>query len=165
MTSTRLVTEKDLQKALELCVFIHRNKLDRNGLPYAFHPIRVAEKQSTIERKIIALLHDTIEDHNEETNGEVASEVSRFFPYEIVQSVLVLTKHKLESYENYIERLLASGDRDAMHVKLSDIEDNTRIERMDEIITKEKKIAAYLSSYKRICNALGINRTFAMRVP
>lgn len=165
MAETRKVTEHDLQKALELCVFIHRNKKDRNCLPYAFHPIRVAEKQTTIERKVIALLHDTIEDHNEETNGEVASDVAKFFPYEIVQSVLVLTKHKLESYDNYVERIIASGDRDAMYVKLSDIEDNTRIERMDEIITQPKKIERYLASYKRICITLGINRTFAMRIP
>lgn len=165
MPSERKITEHDLQKALELCVFIHRNKKDRNGLPYAFHPIRVSEKQGTIERKVIALLHDTIEDHNEETNGEVASTVSQFFPAYIVNSVLVLTKHKLESYDNYIERILSSGDVDAMYVKLSDIEDNTRIERMDEIITQDKKIARYLHAYKRICIALGINRTFAMRVP
>lgn len=159
------ITESDLQKALEMCVFIHRNKKDRNGLPYAFHPIRVSEKQTTVERKVIALLHDTIEDHNEETNGEVMSSVAAAFPYEIVQSVLVLTKHKLESYDNYIERILASGDRDAMYVKLSDIEDNTRIERMDEVITQEKKIAKYLDAYKRICIALSINRTFALRAP
>ena len=48
--------------ALALATRAHEGQVDHAGAPYILHPIRVAERCRTMEAKIVALLHDTIED-------------------------------------------------------------------------------------------------------
>lgn len=51
-----------LEKALRIATDTHINQVDKAGSPYIFHPIRVSNRCSTDDERIVALLHDTIED-------------------------------------------------------------------------------------------------------
>ena len=51
-----------LEKALQIAVKAHSGQTDKAGAAYIFHPIRVANRCKTDEERIVALLHDTIED-------------------------------------------------------------------------------------------------------
>ncbi|NUO09286.1 MAG: hypothetical protein HUU08_11500 [Candidatus Brocadia sp.] len=51
-----------LEHALQISVKAHAGQKDKAGEPYIFHPIRVMARCSSPEAKVIALLHDTIED-------------------------------------------------------------------------------------------------------
>ena len=49
-------------KALQIAVRAHKGQKDKAGHDYILHPIRVSERCDDPRAKIVALLHDTIED-------------------------------------------------------------------------------------------------------
>jgi guanosine-3',5'-bis(diphosphate) 3'-pyrophosphohydrolase len=54
---------------LETAIFIackaHQGQNDKGGQPYILHPLRLMNSLATLDEKIVAVLHDTIEDsHN-----------------------------------------------------------------------------------------------------
>lgn len=51
-----------LEKALQIAVKAHSGQTDKTGVAYIFHPIRVTNLCKTDEERIVALLHDAIED-------------------------------------------------------------------------------------------------------
>ena len=53
---------KLLDKAALICVTKHQGQRDKAGAAYFQHPMRVAMNCEKDEEKIVALLHDTIED-------------------------------------------------------------------------------------------------------
>ncbi len=42
----------------------HQGQFDKAGEPYINHPLRVMEKMTTEEEKIVAILRDVVEDAN-----------------------------------------------------------------------------------------------------
>ncbi len=56
------VLPNSVDKALFLCRSYHMHQCDKSGVSYAEHPIHVASRLDTEECKIVALLHDTLED-------------------------------------------------------------------------------------------------------
>lgn len=59
------MNNKQLQSALEIATLAHKNVERRNGDPYIFHVLRVANNTKYITTKLqktVALLHDVIED-------------------------------------------------------------------------------------------------------
>ena len=53
---------EQFQIALELAVEKHKNQTDKAGNPYILHPLHVMENVKSKEGKIVAILHDIIED-------------------------------------------------------------------------------------------------------
>ncbi len=104
-------------KALEFATKKHAGQKRKNGDNYIIHPIRVSQEVFTEKQKVIALLHDTLEDT--ETTYE---ELKKEFGIEVAHSVLVLTKTENETYEEYIQRVKTNPD--AVRVKIADIADN-----------------------------------------
>ena len=49
-------------KALEIAYKAHIGQLDKGGSSYILHPVRVALHCQTEDEKIVALLHDVVED-------------------------------------------------------------------------------------------------------
>jgi hypothetical protein len=68
-----------LAKAFELAYEIHKDdfRWDKKT-PYIFHPIRICFKMKTDSEKIVALLHDTIEDHGDKLNFSMLEEMGYF---------------------------------------------------------------------------------------
>jgi (p)ppGpp synthase/HD superfamily hydrolase len=48
-------------KAIEIAKTAHVGQVDKAGKPYINHPLHVMNSVDTLEEKIVAVLHDTIE--------------------------------------------------------------------------------------------------------
>lgn len=122
---TKEETAKLLDKAALICVTKHAGQRDKMGCAYFQHPMRVAMHCTTDVEKIVALLHDTIED----TDVTPDYLLAEGFPREIVDTVLSVTKREGESYEDFVRR--ASQNHIGRVVKLRDLEDNLNAVRLD----------------------------------
>ena len=113
---------KQLQLALEIATLAHKNVIRRNGDPYIFHVLRVANNSrfvKTKSQKAAAILHDTIEDTPFDENFLREKGISE----EVLKILSYLTHDKDNvSYDDYIDRICENID--AMLVKLSDLTDN-----------------------------------------
>lgn len=54
--------EKILEIAIRIAENAHSGQSDKAGQPYIAHPLRVMNNVSSIEEKIVAVLHDVMED-------------------------------------------------------------------------------------------------------
>ncbi len=51
-----------LEQAISLAAQQHEGQVDKANAPYILHPLRVMLNVPTIEHKIVAVLHDILED-------------------------------------------------------------------------------------------------------
>jgi len=128
----------DLDKAIQLATKIHAGQKDRYGKPYILHPLQVMMRVNTDQEKIVAILHDVIED----SNLEAKDLAEQGFSPEIVTAVDCLSKRDSEKYQDYIERVLPNPL--ARKIKLADLEDNMNLERVDHLEEKDfQRFARY----------------------
>ena len=138
---------KLLDKAVLISVIKHQGQRDKIGCAYFQHPMRVAMRCSTDDEKIVALLHDTIED----TDVTPEYLLSEGIPQYIVDAILSVTKRDGESYEDFVSRTKENPIGRA--VKIHDLEDNLDVMRLDEVspdmatrFTKYLKALRFLKS-------------------
>lgn len=130
-----------LNKALDIAYKAHLGQTDKAGAPYILHPMRVAMHCETEEEKIVALLHDVVEDTSvtfEELKAEGFSD-------EVLTALKCLTRTEDEEYETFIRRVATNPL--AIKVKIQDLK------RQHGCITPERKTAlenGYLQSRTRI---------------
>lgn len=135
-----------LEKAFELAYEIHKGdfRWDKKT-PYIFHPLRICFKMKTDSEKIVALLHDTIEDHGDKLNFCMLEEMG--FSDEVILALKCLTHYDGDSYDYYIEYL--SHNSIARKVKLADLEDNMRLDEIGFISEKHReRLNKYLKAHK-----------------
>ena len=123
--------EELLNKAIRLAKEYHKGQMDKGGEPYIGHPLRVMEGVETLEEKILAVLHDVLED------CDVTAEqlIKEGIPKELVEKLIILCKGKNEDYFHYINRI--KNDRSTINVKLSDLKDSMDLKRLKEITEKD----------------------------
>jgi (p)ppGpp synthase/HD superfamily hydrolase len=51
-----------LERAIEIAVEAHKGQVDKGGSPYILHPLRVMMSVNGESEKIVAVLHDVVED-------------------------------------------------------------------------------------------------------
>ena len=102
----------------------HAGQTDKLGDPYIEHPRRVAARLTTPEQKIVALLHDVLED----TGATRTDLLDAEFPADLVDAVVALTRQPGESEHGYLTRVCASPL--AIIVKRADIADNRDPQRI-----------------------------------
>lgn len=106
------------------------------------HPIRVSERCNTVEEKIVALLHDVIED----TEITPTTLLSEGFPEHIVKAILSVTKQENENYDDFVKR--CSANSIGKVVKIHDLEDNMDITRLKELTENDlQRLNKYLKAY------------------
>lgn len=114
-----------LEVAADLCLKAHTGQRDKAGKAYFLHPFRVALACEKDEEKIVALLHDVLEDSDLSPNDLL----KQGFPQDIVDAVVSVTKQDSENYEDFIVR--AKKNPIGRVVKLHDLEDNLDASRLD----------------------------------
>lgn len=136
-----------LSLAIKVATEAHEGQLDKGGNPYILHPQAVAASLDNTENKIVAYLHDVIED----TDVTLDKLEKLGFTYRIVNSVRILTKSKDVSYDDYLKSV--KKDSNAWHVKMADIKHNMDISRIPNPTAKDfsriekyKKALAFLES-------------------
>lgn len=130
------------EKAMQIAIKVHRGQLDKGGNDYINHPIRVSENCNSGDEKVVALLHDTIED------GDITADylLMQGFPHDIVDAVLSVSRKRGEDYFDFIQRCKANpiGRR----VKIVDLKDNMDITRLKELTEKDiNRLKKYHKAY------------------
>ena len=121
----------NLEQAIRIAASIHAGQKDKQGQPYILHPLRVMLTLNTEEERILAVLHDTIEDSSWVTfraTAEMVTGSAQPLPAALFDALNAITRRKDEQYATYIERL--GENRLARVVKLTDLHDNMLPERM-----------------------------------
>ena len=120
-----------LDRAIELAKQHHEGQTDKAGKPYIEHPLRVMNQVESEEEKIVAVLHDIVED----TDISLDDLRNEGFSEEVVSAVECLTKQDGENYDSYIERI--SFNPLAVKIKLADLEDNRDLTRLPQVTDKD----------------------------
>lgn len=132
-----------LEKAAMICLTMHSGQTDKAGKAYFLHPMRVAMTCNTDEQRIVAMLHDTIED----TGTTPEDLLEHGFPQEIVDAVVSVSRRDDETYGQFVERCALNPI--GRQVKLRDLEDNMDLLRLESI---DGRMAArfnrYLKAYR-----------------
>ena len=108
-------------KALELATRAHAGQVDKGGNAYINHPIAAAGLVEG-EAKIVALLHDVVED------GHVDLSDLRSFGDQIVNAVDAITRRPGEARKDYLDRVASNPL--AREVKIADLIHNSEIGRI-----------------------------------
>lgn len=109
----------DYNEALKLASKMHKGQLRKySGDEYITHPLTVANRFRDESHKIVAILHDTIED----TRLTIDQLIYMGLDIELVKSIDILTKKENQDYLDYI--FLVKSDKIARRVKIEDIKHN-----------------------------------------
>jgi (p)ppGpp synthase/HD superfamily hydrolase len=107
-----------IEDAILIAVKAHFGQVDKQGVPYILHPLRVMFAMETDEERIVAVLHDVVED-TPTTLGYLHD--CNFSP-EVIAAIDALTQREGEVYTDFTLR--AKADPLARLVKTADIQDN-----------------------------------------
>ncbi len=150
MLSEGYMTTEQLAK--DLATERHQGQFDKSGEPYINHPKRVADGVKTPEEKMVAWLHDILEDTN--TTADELLELG--FSLDVVKAVQALTKEPGETRISAAHRTAAN--RIAVAVKLSDLTDNMNLDRLPKITEKDLARQEEYKKVKLILEDAKINR-------
>ena len=125
-------------KAHQLASQAHLGQVDQGGHPYILHLEAVANLVSRVEEKVVALLHDIVED-----TPITLDDLRKTFSEEIVQAVDAMTKQEnTEPFIGYLKR--AKANPIARKVKIADMIHNSDLSRLpfpprEQDIQREEK--------------------------
>lgn len=134
-----------LENAIALAVKAHAGATDRSHQPYILHPLRVMLGVEATEDRIVAILHDVIED----TDYTLDDMREMGFSEAIVAALDAVTRRDEETYEEFIERIAL--DPLAVRVKLSDLRDNMDIRRLPAVTPDDlQRLERYRKAWERL---------------
>lgn len=134
-----------LETAKRICKEAHAGQVDKGGKAYYLHPFAVADMCETVNQKIVAYLHDVLED----TSVTVIDLINQGISLEIIEALIALTHKPGENYFDYIERVKVNPLAKA--VKIKDLMHNSDLSRLREITPKD---LSRVEKYKRCIEIL-----------
>lgn len=129
-------------RAQRLATRAHAGQVDKAGEPYIGHLERVAGRVTTVEAKVVAWLHDVMEDCGLGMSDLLAAGI----PSHVATAVVAVNRQPAEDAESYYRRVAANPL--ALQVKAADIADNTdpaRLAVLDEP-TRDRLIEKYATA-------------------
>jgi (p)ppGpp synthase/HD superfamily hydrolase len=133
-----------LDDAIQIARSAHEGQLDMSGRPYIGHPLRVMGRLTGEHERMVAVLHDVVED----TSVTAADLTAAGCPDDVVTAVLAISKRPGEDQADYLARVAANPL--ALAVKRADIADNTspdRLARLDEA-TQQRLSTKYAAALR-----------------
>lgn len=119
-------------KALFIMLNAHKGQKDKGGHPYFLHPLRVSMATKNKRSKIVALLHDVLENSNKYEIKDF-----NFLDEEQKEALLLLTHNDSDEYFEYVKRI--KQNKIAREVKLMDLKDNMNLKRLKDISKDDEK--------------------------
>src|ERR1700729_3391978 len=114
-----------LERAIAITAEAHAGQVDKAGAPYVLHPLRMMLRVSSIDERIVAVLHDVCED----CEGWTLDRLSREgFPAHIIAALDSVTQPDGENYETCARR--GAANPIGRRVKLADLADNCDLSRI-----------------------------------
>lgn len=120
-----------LNHVLRFAEFHHRGQVDKAGKPYIFHLARVADRVETEHEKIVALLHDVVED-----TDVSPIEIGNRFGKKVQRAVTILSRPLNGDTVEYYARI--GQFTDTYNVKMADIADNMDADRLSALPDKQQ---------------------------
>jgi (p)ppGpp synthase/HD superfamily hydrolase len=145
-----------LERAIEIAVTAHKGQKDLAGAPYILHPLRLMLSLSGEAERIVAVLHDVVEDCEGWSFERLAAEG---FAPEIIEALRSVTKTveegralkaatdeegKYAVYEAFVLR--AGANPIGRRVKMADLLDNSDTSRIKSMRERDH---ARLARYRR----------------
>lgn len=130
------------RKAMILAYDAHHGQKDRTGVPYIFHPARVAAGFTNEAEACVAWLHDVVED----TALTIGDLRVAGFGAAVCDALQLLTHDKSVPYMDYVRAIRANPI--ARAVKLADLQDNmdgSRLEAVDA--AAQARLEKYREAY------------------
>jgi len=133
-----------LERAIEIAVEAHEGQIDKGGSPYILHPLRVMMSVDGELEKIVAVLHDVVED----SNWTFEALLAEGFSIEVIEALKSVTKESEdEDYDLFIQRAMQNPI--GRKVKIADLRDNLDVTRISDITdTDVKRINKYKKALK-----------------
>ena len=133
-----------LERAIGIAVEAHKGQLDKGGNPYILHPLRVMMSVDLELEKIVAVLHDVVED----SNWTFEALLAEGFSTEVIEALKSVTKNSdNEDYYSFIQRAIQNPI--GRKVKIADLRDNLDVTRISDITDKDvKRINKYKKALK-----------------
>ena len=125
-----------IDRALKIATEAHKGQKDKGGCDYINHPVTVASMCDTEEEKIVALLHDVVED----TDITLEDLEKCGFDRSIIEAVDCITKRPGFSYDEYLKIL--KNNELARKVKIADMTHNSDLSRLKAPTEKDYERAA-----------------------
>ncbi|HEX8995020.1 MAG TPA: hypothetical protein VF812_03205 [Ktedonobacterales bacterium] len=140
-----------LEDAIVLAAQWHRGQMypSMQGEPFILHPLRVMAQVESDAERMVAALHDVIED----TNCTLEDLRRLGYTERVVEAVDRLTHRDGEAYEAYIERI--KDDPLARQVKLADLADNLANNRRLAEVRANDAVHERIMRYERAIVRLG----------
>ncbi len=134
-----------LQRAIEIAVSAHRNQTRKDGSPYVLHPLRLMMSVDSTAEKIVAVLHDVVED----TDVTFEQLEEEGFSEQILNALKLLTHLPDVSYEDYISEI--QHHPLARSVKLADLKDNSNVFEIPELRASDwERLQKYHQAFIRL---------------
>jgi len=125
--------------ALKVALAAHKGQFRRNGeTPYIEHVFNVSYRVETYQEKIVALLHDVVEDTHETIESLREQGISKTS----LDAISLLTRYNYTSYEDYLSKIIKNPL--ARNVKIADMLANLSDEPTDRQILKYAKGLIFL---------------------
>jgi hypothetical protein len=146
-------TDNIVSRAIVFATFYHNGQTRKFGStePFIFHPLRVMLKMTTDVERVVAVLHDVLED-TEATPEDVEREFPLGHPShdDIYNALLAITRYPDEVYADYIERVTKYPV--AARVKIEDIKDNISSEGKipESLLTRWDNSLSKLEDFKNV---------------
>ena len=142
-----------IDEAIEIATQVFAGERDLDGKPALLHALAVGMAGKTNDEKIVGFLHDVVED----SKWEVEDLMREGFSEEVTRAVAILTHEKWhENYNQYIDRIIHSGSKLAINVKMNDLRHNIergKKGRHTQLVKKHqealKKIEAFMDDLKK----------------
>jgi (p)ppGpp synthase/HD superfamily hydrolase len=132
-----------LEKAISIAVEAHRRQRDRTGAPYIVHPMRVMAGVDSDIEKMVAILHDVVED----TDWTFERLTQEGFPTEVIEALNCVTKREGEEYDDFVKR--SASNKIARKVKLADLEHNMDARRLSNVTDKDvERLKKYVRAWR-----------------
>ena len=136
----------NLEKAIQIAVEAHAGTKDKGGKAYILHPISVMMRVETEEEKIVAILHDVVED----TDWTFDALRKEGFSETVIEALETVTKYsEEEDYDDFIQRSLKNEI--GRKVKIADLRENLDVTRIGELTEKDIE---RINKYKRALKTL-----------
>ena len=134
-----------IEDALALAAQAHKGQVDKAGQPYILHPIRLMLNVPDEAARIVALLHDVVED----TPITIEELRAAGYSEEILAALDCVTRRTTETYEEFIERIIPNPL--ARRVKLADLADNMDLSRIKNVTEKDHaRIERYRAAWAKL---------------
>ncbi|MBF5080050.1 HD domain-containing protein (plasmid) [Paracoccus marcusii] len=137
----------DIERAIQIAADAHRGQKDKMGQPYILHSLRVMAACSSEAERIVAVLHDVVED-SEWTLDALRQEG---LSGDLVAAVDAMTRRAGETYADLVDR--AARNPIARAVKIADLRDNLDASRLVDSTDADQQRAR---KYSEALNMLGL---------